>query len=82
MWKKCILCNNLMKWCIICKEVQNAFIKRGIGEEIDEDDIQALEEGIIKLENMLPMYIKLLEMRGALDEKEDDFFNGLFGGGR
>ena len=52
------------------------------GEEIDEDDILALEEGIIKLENMLPMYIKLLEMRGVLDDKEDDFFKELFGGGR
>ena len=50
------------------------------GEELDAEDIGELEQSIIKLESVIPMYVKLLEMRGALDNEEDDFLNALFGG--
>lgn len=53
------------------------------GEEIDAEDIGELEKAIIKIEEMLPMYIKLLEMREKFEEDGDmGLFGGLFGGGR
>lgn len=53
------------------------------GEELDEGDIAELEKTLIKIEEMLPMYLKLLEMREALEEDGDmGLFGGLFGGGR
>ena len=53
------------------------------GEEIDAEDIGELEKAIIKIEEMLPMYMKLLEMREKLEEDGDmGLFGGLFGGGR
>ena len=51
------------------------------GEEMDEDDIADLEKSIIQLEAMIPMYIKLLEMREQFEDGNADLFGGLFGGG-
>lgn len=52
------------------------------GEKLDEEDISELEKAIIKIEEMLPMYIKLLEMREALEEDNTDLFGGMLFGGR
>lgn len=52
------------------------------GEELDEEDIASLEKAVIQLEGMIPMYMKLLEMREALEDGDMDLLGGLFGGGR
>ena len=52
------------------------------GEELDEGDIVEMEKAIIKLEEMLPMYMKLLEMREQLEEDNMDLFGGMLFGGR
>ena len=52
------------------------------GEELDEEDIASLEKVIIQLEGMIPMYMKLLEMREAFEDGDMDLLGGLFGGGR
>ena len=55
------------------------------GETWDEEDIAKVEEAIKKIEEMVPMYIKLAEMQSDLDKKlgiddidPDSFFRGLF----
>ena len=52
------------------------------GEELDEEDIVDLEKSILQLEAMIPMYIKLLEMREKFEDGDMGLFGGLFGGGR
>ena len=52
------------------------------GEELTEEDIADLEKSMLKLEAMIPMYIKLLEMREQFEDGNTDLFGGLFGGGR
>lgn len=52
------------------------------GEEIDAEDIGELEKAILQLEAMIPMYIKLLEMRETFEDGDMGLFGGLFGGGR
>ena len=55
------------------------------GETWDEEDVAKAEEAIKKIEEMVPMYIKLAEMQKDLDKRfgmEDidpnNFFKGLF----
>jgi hypothetical protein len=54
------------------------------GETWDEEDVAKAEEAIKKIEEMVPMYIKLVEMQSDLDKKfglevdPDSFFKGLF----
>ena len=54
------------------------------GETWDEEDVAQAEEAIKKIEEMVPMYIKLVEMQSDLDKKfglevdPDNFFKGLF----
>lgn len=51
------------------------------GETWDEEDVAKAEEAIKKLEEMVPMYIKLAEMQNELrmgDIDPDSFFKGLF----
>ena len=45
-----------------------------VEEEWTDEDIKDLEEQIIKLEAMVPMYAKLYKMRKDFDK---DFFKGL-----
>ena len=52
------------------------------GEELSEEDIASLEKAIIQLEGMIPMYMKLLEMREAFEDGDMGMLGGLFGGGR
>lgn len=55
------------------------------GETWDEEDVAKVEEAIKKIEEMVPMYIKLAEMQQDLDKRfgiddidPDSFFKGLF----
>ena len=51
------------------------------GESWDDEDVAKAEEMLKKLEEMIPLYIKLAEMQGELDKHfglDDDFFKGLF----
>ena len=55
------------------------------GDTWDEEDVAKVEEAIKKIEEMVPMYIKLAEMQSDLDKKlgleaidPDSFFKGLF----
>lgn len=51
------------------------------GEEWEQEDVDKAEELIKKLEDMIPMYIKLVEMQGDLDKHfglDSDFFKGMF----
>ena len=43
-------------------------------DDMDEEDIAELEQAIVKLEQMAPMYIKLYDMQNKLDM---EFFKGL-----
>lgn len=50
-------------------------------EEWDQEDIDKVEELIKKIEDMVPMYIKLAEMQGEIDKHfglDEDFFKGMF----
>ena len=54
------------------------------GEEIDEDDIKNLEQMIIKVEDLIPLYYRIAKLQDEINEigKDDEDF-GLFGfGGR
>lgn len=54
------------------------------GEEIDEDDIKNLEQMIIKVEDLIPLYYRIAKLQDEINEigKDDKDF-GLFGfGGR
>lgn len=51
------------------------------GEEWEQEDVDRVEELIKKIEDMVPMYIKLAEMQGDLDKHfglDGDFFKGMF----
>jgi hypothetical protein len=51
------------------------------GEEWDDEDVAKAEEVLKKLEDMIPLYIKLAQMQGEMDKHfglDDDFFKGLF----
>lgn len=51
------------------------------GEDWEQEDVDKAEELIKKLEDMIPMYIKLAEMQGDLDKHfglDGDFFKGMF----
>jgi hypothetical protein len=51
-------------------------------EEWDQEDVDKAEEAIKKLEEMIPLYIKLAEMQGDMDKHfgldGDMFFKGRF----
>ena len=49
-------------------------------EPVDEEDIAALEEAIIKGEKMVPMYKKLFELKEKFGDTDADIL-GLFGFG-
>ena len=49
------------------------------GEEWDDEDITKAEEMLKKIEDMVPLYIKLAQMQGDMD---DMFGLEFFGGGR
>lgn len=55
------------------------------GDTWDEEDVAEAEEVIKKIEEMVPMYIKLAEIQQDLDKRfgiddidPDSFFKGLF----
>lgn len=51
------------------------------GEEWDEEDIAKAEKMLKKLEDMIPLYIKLAQMQGEIDKHfglDEDFFKGMF----
>lgn len=60
---------------IIC--YTEAFDLLPAGESIDAEDVEALENMLIKLEKMLPLYIQMLNITS--DEEFD--ISDLFGGG-
>ena len=50
-------------------------------DDWDQEDVDEAEELIKKIEDMVPMYIKLAEMHGDLDKHfglDNDFFKGMF----
>ena len=53
-------------------------------EDWDQEDVDKAEELIKKIENMVPLYIKLAEMQGELDKSfglddiDPEMFKGLF----
>lgn len=50
-------------------------------EKWDQEDVDKAEELIKKIEDMVPMYIKLAEMQGKIDKHfglNEDFFKGMF----
>lgn len=54
------------------------------GETWDEEDVAKVEQALIKLEDMIPMYIKLAQMQGEMDDlfREGDLgLGGPFFGG-
>jgi hypothetical protein len=54
------------------------------GESWDEEDVTKVEQALIKLEDMIPMYIKLAQMQGEMDNlfREGDLgLGGPFFGG-
>ena len=46
------------------------------GETIDDEDVAELEQLLIKIENMIPIYFKLFQMQEDLEEGFD--LGGLF----
>ena len=46
------------------------------GETIDDEDVAELEQLLIKMENMIPLYFKLFQMQEDLEEGFD--LGGLF----
>ena len=51
------------------------------GDEWEQEDVNKAEELIKKVEDMIPMYIKLAKMQGDLDKHfglDSDFFKGMF----
>lgn len=49
------------------------------GEAWDDEDIARLEQALIKLEDMIPVYIKLAKMQGEMDKLFGDGDLGLGG---
>ena len=50
-------------------------------DDWDQEDVNEAEELIKKIEDMIPIYIKLAEMQGDLDKHfglDGDFFKGMF----
>jgi len=51
------------------------------GEDWDDEDVAKAEEMLKKLEDMIPLYIKLAEMQNDMDKHfglDENFFKGLF----
>lgn len=50
-------------------------------EEWNDEDVAKAEEMLKKVEDMIPLYIKLAEMQGEMDKHfglDGDFFKGMF----
>ena len=52
-----------------------AYVEAFTDEILDEEDVAELEELLIKIEDMMPLYIKLAKMHEELDG--DIFFKGM-----
>ena len=64
---------------LIC--YSQAFDLLNEGEDWDQEDVDKAEELIKKIEDMVPMYIKLAQMQGEIDKHfglNEDFFKGMF----
>ena len=51
------------------------------GEEWDDEDVTKAEEALKKIEDMIPLYIKLAQLQGEMDKHfglDGDFFKGMF----
>lgn len=44
-------------------------------EDFDQEDVEKLEEMLKKIEDMIPLYIKMAELQDKID---NDLFKGLF----
>ena len=49
------------------------------GEDFDQEDIEKMEEMLKKIEDMIPLYVKLAQMQ---DDMDGMFGLDFFGGGR